>query len=76
MTDLAGHVLEIAEDGTQTTTHPENDMVGCGFDEYVATGWDNMPGSRPSRWEFIRRTNDETSSVDWLGTRISAEEAQ
>jgi hypothetical protein len=71
MTDLIGHKLELREND-QVVTHPEDDIPECGFDEYAAT-WETMPSFfRPSRWEFIRRT-DDNGNVDWLGTRLDTQ---
>jgi len=67
MSDVLGHTLVLPVDGAPVPSHPAQDVADCGFDEYAAT-WVNMPG-RPATWEFIRRTDDETGTVDWLGTK-------
>lgn len=73
MSDINGHLLAIAENGDRTITHPETgDIPECGFDAYVERDWMGEGLPRPSRWEFIRRTNDETNHVDWLGRRLDS----
>ena len=71
--DVEGHTLEIDADGVTTPGHPENDIVDCGFEAYVADSWGN-PGAwhRPSSWEFTRLTNDETGQVYWNSSRLDS----
>lgn len=67
--DTLGHTLDL-DASTVSTEHPVDDVEGCGFDEYVDRDWSGENAPRPSRWEFIRRADDETGKVEWLGTRL------
>lgn len=71
MSDLHGHTLVIDSGGATDVAHPESDADECGFEAYVERDWGPESNSRwrPSRWEFILRTDDETGATDWLGTR-------
>lgn len=70
-TDVTGHTLSVAANGSVTSGHPENDVPDCGFDAYVASDWATPPGVyRPSEWEFIRRTDGDTGDTYWLSTKV------
>jgi hypothetical protein len=63
------HLLNIAEDGATSTTHPTTDTDDCGFDAYVEADWTGPTVPRPSHWAFTR-TRD-TEPVVWSGTRLT-----
>lgn len=69
MPDVDGHVLDVDSEGDVEMTHPENDVEECGFHDYVERDWRGDGVPRPSRWGFIRRT-DDAGTVNWLGSRL------
>lgn len=70
MSDLNGHRLDVAANGALTTAHPPFDVEACGFEDYVQRDWTGDSVPRPSSWDFVRRTDDETGAVDWFGSRL------